>query len=60
MDVLETGQWVKMAIMPDLVFKIIQKNADGSFEIEAQLGNEQTINYGNIAPEMLRKMNHSL
>lgn len=55
---MQVGQQVKLAVMPDVIFKIIKQNADGSFEVEAHFGN-QHISYGNIAPEMLRLVHHS-
>ena len=52
---MQIGEQVKLAIMPDVIFKIIKQNTDGSFEVEANFGN-QHISYGNIAPEMLRRV----
>ena len=52
---MNVGEQVKLAVMPDIVFKIIKKNTDGSFEVAAHFGN-QHISYDNIAPEMLRRV----
>ena len=52
---MQVGEQVKLAIMPDVVFKIIKQNTDGSFEVQANLGNQQ-ISYGHIVPEMLRRV----
>ena len=38
----------------NIVFEVINKNVDGSFEIEAKLDGTNIIKYGNIAQEMLR------
>ena len=42
-----------------LIFKIIKRNTDGSYEVAANLGN-QNISYGHIAPEMLRRVKLNL
>jgi len=52
---MQVGEQGKLASMPNVIFKIIKKNTDGSFEVEAKLGN-QHISYGHIAPEMLRRV----
>ena len=55
MNTMQVGEQVKLAIMPEIIFKITKQNTDGSFEVQAHLGN-QDISYGNIAPEMLRRV----
>lgn len=37
---MQVGEQVKLASMPNVIFKIIKKNTDGSFEVEAKLGNQ--------------------
>jgi hypothetical protein len=59
MTEMKIGEQVKLAIMPDVIFKIVKQNTDGSFEVQAAFGN-QNISYGNIAPEMLRRVNISI
>jgi hypothetical protein len=53
MATMQIGAQVKLATMPNVIFKITKQNTDGSFEIQAHFG-AQDISYGNIAPEMLR------
>lgn len=55
MTTMQIGELVKLATMPELIFKIIKRNSDGSYEVVADLGN-QNISYGHIAPEMLRRV----
>jgi hypothetical protein len=54
MNTMQVGEQVKLAIMPEITFKITKQNTDGSFEVQAHFGN-QNISYDNIAPEMLRR-----
>ena len=59
MTTMQIGELVKLATMPELIFKIIKRNTDGSYEVAANLGN-QNISYGHIAPEMLRRVTLNL
>lgn len=54
MNKIGIGSDVMMATIENVVFTVINKNVDGSFEIEAILDGKNIIKYGNIAQEMLR------
>lgn len=54
------GSDVMMATIENIVFTVINKNVDGSFEIEAILDGKNIIKYGNIAQEMLRLVPNSV
>ena len=54
MSDIRIGSNVMMATVENIVFEVINKNVDGSFEIEAKLDGTNIIKYGNIAQEMLR------
>ena len=54
------GSDVMMATIENIVFTVINKNVDGSFEIEAILDGKNIIKYGNIAQEMLRLVPNSM
>lgn len=56
MSGLNIGELVKLANIPEVIFTIVQKNIDGSVNIEAQLSATQIMSYCDIAPEMLRKV----
>ena len=57
MKQLHIGQSVQLANMEQIIFTIKKINADGSYEIEAQLDVQNVLNYGHVSPEMLRHIN---
>lgn len=54
MIAIQIGQQVKLASIPDIVFTVIAKNLDGSFQIEGKLSAENMLTYAHICGEMLR------
>ena len=57
MKQLHIGQSVQLASMEQIIFTTKKINADGSYEIEAQLDAQNVLNYGHVSPEMLRHIN---
>ncbi len=53
------GDKVKIATQPDVVFVISHVNHDHSYEIQYQLSDQQVLKYGNIAAEMLQKVENT-
>jgi len=56
MNKFVVGDKVKVTIQPDIIFEIVCVNLDNSYEIEYQLSSQQIFRYGNIAAEMLKKV----
>lgn len=50
----QLGSKVTLAAVENIEFKVMNINADGSFEIEAILDQQNIIKYGNVSQEMLR------
>lgn len=50
----QLGSKVTLAAVQNIEFKVMNINADGSFEIEAILDQQNIIKYGNVSQEMLR------
>lgn len=53
------GEKVKIATQPEAIFEIIQVNDDNSYEILYQLSDQQIFKYGNVAAEMLEKVENT-
>lgn len=56
MQELLVNDYVKIASQPDTIFKITAVNPDKSFEIQYQLSDLQILHFGNVAAEMLLKI----
>lgn len=56
MNKFEIGEKVKIATQPNTVFEIVEINPDRSYEIQHYVSDRQIFKYGNIATEMLKKI----
>ncbi len=50
---IQIGQQVKLATMEHLAFEVVEINTDGSFQIQAQLDDNNILQYDHIVAEML-------
>lgn len=56
MKIFELGQLVRLATHPDMVFKIVEINADRSYQIQLKAIETQHLIYDNVPTEMLRSI----
>lgn len=50
---LELGQTVKLASLPNMLFKIVALHCDGSYQISAHLDVTTQLSYDHVCREML-------
>lgn len=54
MKTIEIGQHVTLANIPDVIFMVTARNSDGSYQVEAYLGQQKILSYPDICVEMLK------
>ena len=53
------GEKVRIAIQPNAIFEITKVNNDNSYEVQYKLSEQHCLRYGNIASEMLQRVENT-